>query len=169
MMGLLAMFGLLGVGMLLIAVGTVRKNGWGVNTAPVVCPNCGAEIPRIRKPENLAQALWGGATCSNCWTEVDKWGRKIGKADRAPRPSYASHSEARQVLKKRFLTVSAVGFLVASLFGWSDVQESDGAFVWAFFVARVVVETVLFTIVFGFVGIRLYDRFFPESSPKHGQ
>ncbi len=41
------------------------------------CPNCGELFPRIRKPANRRQALWGGSTCAKCGCEVDRRGRKI--------------------------------------------------------------------------------------------
>lgn len=42
------------------------------------CPQCGATFPRIRKPANRRQAMWGGGTCANCGCEVDRKGRRIG-------------------------------------------------------------------------------------------
>lgn len=52
---------------------------WGVNLKKVKCPECGEVQPRVRKPKNLRQALWGGWTCANCDTEMDKYGVKIEK------------------------------------------------------------------------------------------
>ena len=37
------------------------------------CPNCGANLPTVRRPRNLRQALWGGWTCETCGKEFDKW------------------------------------------------------------------------------------------------
>ncbi len=41
------------------------------------CPECGEPFPRVRKPANRRQALWGGWTCAHCGCEVDRRGRKI--------------------------------------------------------------------------------------------
>lgn len=41
------------------------------------CPSCGTPVPRFRNPRSLHQALWGGWTCSNCGTEMDRYGREI--------------------------------------------------------------------------------------------
>jgi len=68
---------LLFVGILLVAVGTVTKNGWGINLDPVNCPACGCPMPQVRQPKTLRQKLWGGGTCEKCGCEMDKWGRMI--------------------------------------------------------------------------------------------
>ena len=65
------------LGILLVAFGTLTKNGWGVNLDPVNCPACGLLMPKVRRPESLKQALWGGGTCAKCGCEMDKWGRLI--------------------------------------------------------------------------------------------
>lgn len=44
-----------------------------------MCPKCGKEQPRVRRPKNLRQALWGGYTCESCGTEMDKFGKEIIK------------------------------------------------------------------------------------------
>ena len=54
-----------------------KQSKWGINTKPVNCPECESELPYIRKPKNMRQLLWGGATCESCEVEVDKWGKKI--------------------------------------------------------------------------------------------
>jgi hypothetical protein len=74
---LIVIFGLLGVGMLLVIFGTAAKNSWGINLSPIICPNCNAQIPQVRNPQNLRQTLWGGAYCPQCASEVDKWGRLL--------------------------------------------------------------------------------------------
>jgi hypothetical protein len=61
----------------LITYGTIVKNRWGLNFQRVLCPNCGAEMPRVRAPGSVTQALWGGYTCSKCGCQVDKWGRRL--------------------------------------------------------------------------------------------
>jgi hypothetical protein len=41
------------------------------------CPECGEQLPKVRKPANRRQMLWGGWTCPNCGCEVDRKGRTI--------------------------------------------------------------------------------------------
>ena len=65
------------LGILLVAFGTVTKNRWGINVEPVNCPACGSPMPKVRRPESLKQALWGGGICRKCGCELDKWGRQI--------------------------------------------------------------------------------------------
>ena len=65
------------LGILLVVVGTVRKNSWGINSEPVNCPACGSPMPQVRQPKSRRQALWGGWTCAKCGCETDKWGRLI--------------------------------------------------------------------------------------------
>jgi hypothetical protein len=71
----LSLFVILSVGCVLVVFGTFRKNKWGINTAQLTCPNCGNTLGHVRVPKNMAQTLWGGATCNRCGVEVDKWGR----------------------------------------------------------------------------------------------
>jgi hypothetical protein len=66
-----------GIALALIVFGIVARNRWGINVEPVSCPRCGTPQPRIRRPNSLRQALWGGYTCPACHCEVDKWGRDI--------------------------------------------------------------------------------------------
>jgi hypothetical protein len=65
------------LGVLLVAFGTLTKNRWGINLEPVNCPACGSPMPKVRRPESVKQALWGGETCGKCRCEMDKWGRLI--------------------------------------------------------------------------------------------
>jgi hypothetical protein len=65
------------LGILFVAVGTVRKNRWGINSEPVNCPACGSPMPPVQRPQSPSQALWGGWTCVKCGCEVDKWGRLV--------------------------------------------------------------------------------------------
>ncbi len=65
------------LGIVLVAIGTVTKNRWGVNLESVNCPVCGSPIPRVRQPKSFTQSLWGGWTCAKCGCEIDKWGRLI--------------------------------------------------------------------------------------------
>jgi len=48
----------------------------GMNFEKICCPNCAEEMPKVRKPANLRQTLWGGWTCNKCGTEMDKYGVK---------------------------------------------------------------------------------------------
>jgi len=73
----LILFVLLIFGVLAILIGTKNRTRMGINRDSVVCPNCHTPIKSIRKPNNFRQALWGGATCSKCSCEIDKWGREI--------------------------------------------------------------------------------------------
>ena len=57
------------LGVLLVAFGTVTKNRWGINLEPVKCPACGSPMPKVRRPESMKQALWGGGTCGKCRCE----------------------------------------------------------------------------------------------------
>ena len=54
-----------------------RKGRWGINFDKPDCPRCGAPTPTFRKPENFRQAMWGGWTCQECGTEIDKWGNVL--------------------------------------------------------------------------------------------
>jgi hypothetical protein len=77
LMIVLAMMGLLGVGVILVIVGTVTKTRWGINLDSVHCPKCNVLLPTIRSPRTKQQAIWGGSTCNSCGCEVDKWGREL--------------------------------------------------------------------------------------------
>lgn len=41
------------------------------------CPECGKPMPAVRKPANRRQMLWGGWTCPDCGTELDRRGRRV--------------------------------------------------------------------------------------------
>lgn len=56
---------------------TRRRDKWGLNTGVASCPTCGEAFPRVRRPANFRQAMWGGGTCEKCGTEVDKWGKPV--------------------------------------------------------------------------------------------
>jgi hypothetical protein len=74
MISLVMIFGLLAVGAVLVAYGTLAQNRWGINLGAVLCPRCDTPLPKARKPQSLRQAMWGGGTCPACGVEVDKWG-----------------------------------------------------------------------------------------------
>lgn len=44
------------------------------------CPECGTEVPTFRRPASVRQALWGGWTCSECGTEMDRHGNDTRQA-----------------------------------------------------------------------------------------
>ena len=74
---LLGLLVLLALCLVLLIHGTVVKNRWGINLRRVECPNCGAEMPRVRRPTSGKQAMLGGYTCPTCQCEMDQWGRRI--------------------------------------------------------------------------------------------
>lgn len=41
------------------------------------CAGCGEPMPKVRKPANKRQMLWGGWTCPKCGGEMDRKGRRI--------------------------------------------------------------------------------------------
>jgi len=50
---------------------------WTLLQKPKTCAECGAPVPKIRKPANRRQMLWGGWTCPQCGCEMDRRGRKV--------------------------------------------------------------------------------------------
>jgi hypothetical protein len=52
---------------------------WTLLQKPKTCAECGAPAPKVRKPANRRQMLWGGWTCPECGTEMDRRGRKVAK------------------------------------------------------------------------------------------
>lgn len=48
---------------------------------PKECPQCGTPMPKVRKPANRRQMLWGGWTCPKCGCELDRRGRKVDPQD----------------------------------------------------------------------------------------
>lgn len=59
----------------LLTYSTKNKTKLGINVAQATCPECNIIQPKVRKPQNLKQILWGGSTCT-CGCELDKYGRK---------------------------------------------------------------------------------------------
>lgn len=55
----------------------IFKKFVAINLKNANCPNCGTEQPKVRKPKNFRQALWGGNTCDNCSCEMDRFGKKL--------------------------------------------------------------------------------------------
>lgn len=64
--------------------GTFARNRWGINLGRITCPRCLRPIPNPGGLSGLQQRLFGGGTCSECKTLVDKWGHEImpGHRDR---------------------------------------------------------------------------------------
>ena len=54
-----------------------KYSKYGINLGKIYCPNCNLKQPFFRKPENERQKLYGGKTCENCGTEMDKYGTEI--------------------------------------------------------------------------------------------
>jgi hypothetical protein len=78
---LLLKFGFYGV-ILVLFIGFMRKENhnnskWGINLKTIYCPVCKTEQKRVRIPKNIRQLFWGGCTCPNCGTEMDKFGGVI--------------------------------------------------------------------------------------------
>jgi len=60
-----------------LVIATLCKSRWGINLKGAVCPNCKLLQAKVRKPNSVKQAMWGGWTCESCGCEADKWGRAI--------------------------------------------------------------------------------------------
>jgi hypothetical protein len=64
--------------LVLVIADTIRGKGrFGINFKVPNCPTCGEKLPTVRQPKSIKQAMWGGATCEFCQTEVDKWGNIV--------------------------------------------------------------------------------------------
>jgi hypothetical protein len=67
-------------GAILGAVLTIIVLGWFiVNKKPVKCASCGREQPKMRQPDNMDQAMWGGYTCAGCGASLDAKGNVKAK------------------------------------------------------------------------------------------
>lgn len=63
------------------AIANARKSKFGINFAERVhCPSCNKAMPIIREPENTYQSRYGGWTCSDCGTMMDKWGQAVDES-----------------------------------------------------------------------------------------
>lgn len=60
-----------------------RGGRYGINLRKVFCPKCREPMPRIRRPKNERQRLWGGWTCPKCGCEMDKYGVDIDDEEAA--------------------------------------------------------------------------------------
>ena len=68
------------IGIYLIILVNKKDSKFGINLKRVFCPKCNLKQPIIRKPENERQILFGGHTCENCGTEMDKYGVEINES-----------------------------------------------------------------------------------------
>jgi hypothetical protein len=50
---------------------------WALLQKPKACPECGTPMPKVRRPANRRQMLWGGWTCPECGCEIDRRGRRV--------------------------------------------------------------------------------------------
>ena len=101
MVPLIVMFGVIGIGMVLVDLLHHRKNRWGINLDAVSCPRSNIPFPQIRKRKLCNK---GGGTCSASGAKVDKWGRELGShAKKSPKSSQESptrkepHEEAHRL------------------------------------------------------------------------
>jgi hypothetical protein len=88
-LGLGELFVLLIIGALCVGVPAVivlvivsssnRQGKMGINLRAVACPKCQTPQPTFRKSANFRQMLWGGWTCAQCGTELDKWGQPTAR------------------------------------------------------------------------------------------
>lgn len=56
-----------------------KKSKFGINLKRVFCPQCNLKQPIFRIPKGSSQLLYGGYTCTQCKTEMDKYGVKLKK------------------------------------------------------------------------------------------
>jgi hypothetical protein len=128
----LVIFGLLGIGMVLVITGTIAKNRWGINLDPVSCPRCNTPFPQIRQPQNIRQTLWGGGTCTKCGADVDKWGREVTVQRHSnPAGGVKPKDQMRRALKRKLLSFTAGSFFCLTLLSdWLGIRPSVGQMVW---------------------------------------
>jgi len=67
---------------IITAIALVAMLGYATRLAKQInhrggCPECGTPVPAFRNPTSWRQALWGGWTCSNCSTEMDRHGKEL--------------------------------------------------------------------------------------------
>jgi hypothetical protein len=61
-----------------------KTGNWGINPTRPACSACQTPAPRIRKPANRRQFLWGGWTRAQCGRELDKYGQPLASEKPAP-------------------------------------------------------------------------------------
>lgn len=55
----------------------LRSLGMKITFDQQYCPVCGEALPQVRRPQTWREALWGGVTCPNCGTNLDRHGRVL--------------------------------------------------------------------------------------------
>lgn len=163
---LLIVFGLGGLGVLIVLYGTVAKNKWGINLDPVSCPRCKASLPSLREPGSVRQAMWGGWTCPNCGAGVDKWGREVVPI--APPTVVKTEGEMGAIIRKRFIRKAPVIFCVLLLLDWTGIIDGGFPSTWGKAFVQVganVAWTLFFMVIFYFAGKYIGKRFL---LPKQG-
>ena len=64
------------IGMLVGGIGAaVVLLMFAMSRRPVKCPSCSREQPKMRKPNSVEQAMWGGFTCEGCGAEMNARGQ----------------------------------------------------------------------------------------------
>jgi hypothetical protein len=161
----IVMVGLCLIVWILIAYGTHAKTNWGINKHPVFCPRCNTQLPAVRQPQSLRQAMWGGWTCMVCGIEVDKWGRELASVG-PRRRRFVPPDQYRKVAMKRimlvFMATAFCGLLLLHLlklrgsrFPFNEVTVLTAA-------GLALVETSIGALIFYFYMRRLFRRFSPE-------
>jgi hypothetical protein len=59
-------------------VGGLAVLAFALLRRPLSCPECGTPAPKVRRPANRRQMLWGGWTCLGYGCELDRRGRRAG-------------------------------------------------------------------------------------------
>ena len=59
---------------------------WGLMQPARRCPRCEAPVPKIRKPANARQRMWGGWTCTTCGAELDRKAKLLPDSPPDARP-----------------------------------------------------------------------------------
>lgn len=73
-----AVQGLLPVAAGLFALWLIERG----KVSTVKCPACATQQPGLRIPNSLRQTFWGGWTCANCGTEIDRRGHVLDQTAR---------------------------------------------------------------------------------------
>jgi hypothetical protein len=177
MVSVFVIFGLLGIGVVLLIHGTVAKTGWGINLEPVSCPRCHALFPQMREPNNIRQALWGGGTCATCGAEVDKWGREVAARRQFRRSGTVKTKDQLRRAVKRSLIFYPAGsyFCLTLLCDWLGIGPRNGPIplvweawpLWTTAICVALVQAVIFTALFYSASTYLLGRFvFKEHRPS---
>jgi hypothetical protein len=61
-------------GLILVIVGTIRKNRWGINLEAVNCPHCEQLMSQVRKPRSMSQSSGAAERANDAvvrWTSGD--------------------------------------------------------------------------------------------------